>query len=67
MTGWISFRRSRAAELDVQMMRRDAAIVNEMEFRMSLASKGLSPRSRGATMQRFLANETPGGDLLHLD
>jgi hypothetical protein len=48
------------------MMRRDAAIVNEMEFRMSLASKGLSPRSRRATMQRFLVNETLNGDSLHL-
>jgi hypothetical protein len=43
------------------MMRRDAAIVNEMEFRMSLASKGLSPRSRGATMQRFWVNEVRVG------
>jgi hypothetical protein len=49
------------------MMRRGAAIVNEMEFRMSSASKGLSPRSRGATMQRFLVNETLSGDSLHLD
>jgi hypothetical protein len=49
------------------MMRRDAAIVNEMEFRMSLASKGLSPRSCGATMQRFLVNETLSGASLHLE
>jgi hypothetical protein len=34
MADWIWVRRARAAELDVQMMRRDAAIVNEMEFRM---------------------------------
>jgi hypothetical protein len=39
------------------MMRRDAAIVNEMEFRMSSASKGLSPRSHSATMKRFWVNE----------
>jgi hypothetical protein len=51
----------------MQMMRRDAAIVNEMEFRMSLASQGLSPRSRGGTMQRFLMNATLSGDSLLLD
>jgi len=48
-------------------MRRDAAIVNEMEFRMSFAPKGLSPHSRGTTMQRFLVNETLSGDSLHLE
>jgi hypothetical protein len=50
----------------MQMMRRDAAIVNEMEFRMLSAPKGLSPRSRGATMQRFWPNETRIGRSLHL-
>ena len=39
------------------MMRRDAAIVNEMEFRMLSASKGLSPHSRGETMKRFWPDE----------
>ncbi|WP_154070802.1 MULTISPECIES: hypothetical protein [Bradyrhizobium] len=47
------------------MMRRDAAIVNEMEFRMSLASKGLSPHSRGTTMKRFLLTQTLIGRSLH--
>jgi hypothetical protein len=56
----------RAVEFDMQMMRRDAAIVNEMEFRMLSAPKGLSPRSRGATMQRFWPNETRIGRSLHL-
>jgi hypothetical protein len=46
------------------MMRRDAAIVNEMEFRMSSAAKGLSPRSCSGTMQRFLVREALSERLL---
>jgi hypothetical protein len=39
------------------MMRRDRVIVNEMEFRMLRARRGLSPRSLHVTMQRFSADE----------
>jgi hypothetical protein len=48
------------------MMRRDTATVNEMEFRMSSALKGLSPRSRAATMKRFWPDESLVGRSLHL-
>jgi len=37
------------------MMRRNRAIVNEMEFRMLYARKSLSPPLRATTMKRFLA------------
>jgi hypothetical protein len=48
-----TFRRLFAIECDAQIMRRDRRIVNEMEFRMSCAWQGLSPRSHHATMKRF--------------
>jgi hypothetical protein len=38
---------------NAQMMRCDRVIVNEMEFRMLRARKGLSPRSQRRTMKRF--------------
>jgi hypothetical protein len=47
------------------MMRRDAAIVNEMEFRMSSALRGLSPRLRSATMKRFLRMKRSPSCSLH--
>jgi hypothetical protein len=46
-------RRPFAIEFDAEMMRRDGVIVNEMEFRMLHARKGLSPRSWRATTKRF--------------
>ncbi|QDW41409.1 hypothetical protein FFI89_032390 [Bradyrhizobium sp. KBS0727] len=49
------------------MMRRDAAIVNEMEFRMSSASKGLSPRSHSAMVKRFLLQSSASADHCILD
>jgi hypothetical protein len=46
-------RRLFAIEFNAQMMRCDAAAVNEMEFRMLRARRGLCPRSKTAMVKGF--------------